>query len=182
MFDELRRDGIEPRVVNIGGGFPGTYATPAPAIESYGKAIMAMLDELGDRLPAEVIAEPGRYLVADAGVVQSEVLLVSTKEPGVRWVFLDVGVFTGLVETADEAIRYVVRTPRDGEPTGPAVVAGPTCDSTDVLYERHPYDLPLDLAEGDLVQLLNAGAYTAACSTVGFNGFPPLATYILPRS
>jgi ornithine decarboxylase len=181
VFDELRRDGIEPVVVNLGGGFPGSYVTPAPAIETYGKAIMQMLEELGDRLPESVIAEPGRYLVADAGVVQSEVLLVSVKDdPDLRWVFLDVGVFTGLVETADEAIRYVIRTPHDGTPTGPAVVAGPTCDSTDVLYERHPYELPLDLAEGDLVELMSAGAYTAACSSVGFNGFPPLATHILP--
>jgi ornithine decarboxylase len=76
VFDELRRDGIEPVVVNLGGGFPGSYVTPAPAIETYGKAILGMLEELGDRLPAMVIAEPGRYLVADAGVLQSEVLMV----------------------------------------------------------------------------------------------------------
>ncbi len=182
IFDDLRAAGIEPVVVNLGGGFPGSYARPAPAIEEYGKAISRMVEDLGDRLPAEVIAEPGRHLVADAGAVQSEVLLVSTKEPGRRWVFLDVGVFTGLVETADEAIRYLIRTARDGGPTGPAVVAGPTCDSTDILYEHEPYPLPLDLAEGDLVQLLSAGAYTAACSSVGFNGFPPLVTHVLPRS
>jgi ornithine decarboxylase len=93
-----------------------------------------------------------------------------------RWVFLDAGVFTGLVETLDEAIRYRIRTSRDGGPTGPCVVAGPTCDSADVLYEKAPVELPLTLGEGDTVRLLAAGAYTTSCSTVGFNGFPPLLT------
>jgi ornithine decarboxylase len=182
ILDELRADGIEPEVLNVGGGFPGTYEDHAPEIEAFGAAIGAELDALGDRLPARVVAEPGRYLVADAGVLQSEVLLVSHKDdPDVRWVFLDVGVFTGLVEALDESIRYVIRTPHDGGPTGPAVVAGPTCDSIDVLYERQPYDLPLALAEGDRVLLLGTGAYTTTYSTVGFNGFAPLRSHVLGK-
>ena len=92
---------------------------------------------------------------------------------------LDAGVFTGLVETLDEAIRYRLRTSADGGPTGPCVLAGPTCDSTDVLYEQVPVQLPLALAEGDTVRLLSAGAYTTCYSTVGFNGFAPLATRLV---
>ena len=95
---------------------------------------------------------------------------------GVRWVFLDAGVFTGLVETLDEAIRYRLRTSADGGPTGPCVLAGPTCDSADVLYEDRMVELPVDLAEGDEVRLLSAGAYTSCYSSVGFNGFAPLPT------
>jgi ornithine decarboxylase len=95
-------------------------------------------------------------------------------------VFLDAGVFTGLVETLDEAIRYPLRTNVDGGPTGPCVLAGPTCDSADVLYEREPVQLPLSLAEGDTVELLAAGAYTTCYSTVGFNGFAPLPTVLRP--
>ena len=64
-----------------------------------------------------------------------------------RWVYLDAGVFTGLVETLDEAIRYRLETDVAG-PTGPCVLAGPTCDSADVLYEKQPVHLPLALAEG----------------------------------
>ena len=83
---------------------------------------------------------------------------------GTRWVFLDAGVFTGLVETLDEAIRYPLDTDRDGGPTGPCVLAGPTCDSADVLYEQTMVELPLDLAEGDRVIFRCAGVYTASYS------------------
>jgi ornithine decarboxylase len=180
VLDALRRDGIEADVLNLGGGFPGTYDTAVPPIETFGKAITSYLEANRARLPASVIAEPGRYLVADAGVLQAEVLLISRKEdPSVRWVYLDVGVFTGLVEAMDESIRYLVRTPHDGRPTGPAVLAGPTCDSIDILYERHPYELPLDLAEGDRVEFMGTGAYTTTYSSVGFNGFPPLRSHVL---
>ena len=96
----------------------------------------------------------------------------------VRWVFLDAGVFTGLVETLDEAIRYRLGTTADGGPVGPCVLAGPTCDSADVLYQDRMVDLPLALAEGDVVRLESAGAYTSCYSTVGFNGFDPLATVL----
>jgi ornithine decarboxylase len=60
------------------------------------------------------------------------------------------------------------------------VVAGPTCDSADVLYEEFKYQLPLDLRAGDRVELLSAGAYTTTYSSVGFNGFPPLVAHYLP--
>jgi ornithine decarboxylase len=58
------------------------------------------------------------------------------------------------------------------------VLAGPTCDSADVLYQRTPVHLPLSLVEGDEVRLHSAGAYTSCYSTVGFNGFPPLPTSV----
>ena len=95
-----------------------------------------------------------------------------------RWVYLDAGVFTGLVETLDEAIRYRIETSADGGPSGPCVLAGPTCDSADVLYQVTPVQLPLALAEGDVVRLESAGAYTSCYSTVGFNGFDPLPVVI----
>ncbi len=98
-----------------------------------------------------------------------------------RWVYLDAGVFTGMVETLDEAIRYRLATSADGGPTGPCVLAGPTCDSADVLYEKRPVRLPLALAEGDRVVLRSAGAYSTCYSTVGFNGFDPMPTVLVGR-
>ena len=59
------------------------------------------------------------------------------------------------------------------------ILAGPTCDSADVLYEKTSYELPLDLAVGDRIDILSAGAYTSSYASVGFNGFPPLRTYCL---
>jgi ornithine decarboxylase len=118
-------------------------------------------------------------MVGNAGVIEAEVVLVAKKSEGdtVRWVYLDIGKFGGLAETMDESIRYPVRTPRDGAPVAPCVLAGPTCDSADVLYEKEPYDLPVSLEIGDKLLIEGTGAYTATYSAVAFNGFPPLKTY-----
>ncbi|MGZ4681980.1 MAG: type III PLP-dependent enzyme [Acidimicrobiales bacterium] len=179
----LRANDIEPAVVNLGGGFPASYVEQVPDISVYGAAIGASLRRrLGDRRPAKVMIEPGRFLVADAGVVQAEVVLVARKsrDDTTRWVYLDVGLFGGLAEVLDEAIRYRICTPHDGGLVGPVVIAGPSCDSADVLYERSGYRLPLALRDGDRVDLLSTGAYTSTYSSVWFNGFPPLRTRYLP--
>jgi ornithine decarboxylase len=149
----------------------------APPVGDYGSAIMSAIHRhLGQDIP-ELMAEPGRCLVADAGVLESEVVLIAERA-GVRWVYLDVGLFSGLVEAFGEGIRYRIEAQRNRTPlTGPGdevVLAGPTCDSLDVLYEKHRYVLPLGLRPGDRVRFLSAGAYTATYSTVGFNGFAPL--------
>ena len=93
-----------------------------------------------------------------------------------RWVYLDIGKFQGLAETMDEAIRYPIRTLHDADEKVPCVLAGPTCDSVDVMYEKSPYMLPFSLSIGDKVLIEATGAYTTTYSTVGFNGFPPLAS------
>jgi ornithine decarboxylase len=119
--------------------------------------------------------------VAEAGMIAAEVLLVSRKSDDdlYRWVYLDIGKFSGLAETIDEAIRYQFTTDRDHEPTGPCVLAGPSCDSADVLYEKRPVAMPLGLRAGDRIIIRNCGAYTSSYSSVGFNGFPPLDVVVL---
>lgn len=123
--------------------------------------------------------EPGRYLVADAGLLRTEILLISRKSAHEheRWIYLDAGLYNGLDETLDEHIHYRLRTPRDGGRCGPVILAGPTCDSADILYRRQPYELPLDLAIGDTIDFLSAGAYTASVAAVAFNGFSPIQTF-----
>ncbi len=93
-----------------------------------------------------------------------------------RWVYLDIGKFVGLAETIDESIRYRFRTPHDGGPTAPCVLAGPTCDSADVLYEKPPFQLPLASSRRQGAHPLHRRLYDDLLS-VGFNGFPPLRTY-----
>jgi ornithine decarboxylase len=175
---QARELGADPTFLNLGGGFPGTYREDAPQIEAYGAAVRGALAR---HFPEgiEVMVEPGRYMVADAGLLRTEVVLVSRRsvEDQERWVYLDCGKFHGLAETMDEAIRYRLRTPHDGGPIGPVAIAGPTCDSADVLYTKSAYELPLALEEGDMVDILSTGAYTTTYSSVGFNGFPPLAEY-----
>ena len=181
LFTDLRESGVNLRMVNMGGGFPTRYRDEVPEIGAFGNAIMgAMTRHFGNALP-EMIIEPGRFIVGDAGVVSAEVVLVSCRDKNdpVRWVDLDIGRFGGLAETEGEAIKYRIATPHDGGAVGPVAIAGPTCDGADILYERSNYRLPLALTGGDRVELLSTGAYVTTYASQRFNGFAPLAEYYL---
>lgn len=175
VWHALKDEGFELSLLNIGGGFPAFYGQELDAPQNYASDVMRQIhDKFGD-IPS-IMAEPGRGLVAEAGAIAAEVLLVSRKSDSElhRWVYLDIGKFSGLAETMDEAIRYQFITDRDHEPTGACILAGPSCDSADVLYEKQPVQLPLGLQSGDRIVIRNCGAYTSTYSSVGFNGFPPL--------
>ncbi len=175
VWHGLKADGFDLSLLNIGGGFPAFYGQELDAPQKYASDVMRQIsDRFGD-IPA-IMAEPGRGLVAEAGAIAAEVLLVSRKSDSElhRWVYLDIGKFSGLAETMDEAIRYQFITDRDHEPTGACILAGPSCDSADVLYEKQPVQLPLGLQSGDRIVIRNCGAYTSTYASIGFNGFPPL--------
>jgi ornithine decarboxylase len=181
VFKSCAERGISLSMVNLGGGFPARYVRKTPKLESYGKAIFkALRKHFGNNLPNTII-EPGRGLVGNAGVIEAEVVLIAKRSPEdeVRWVYLDIGKFHGLAETIGESIRYPIRTTHDRDEMVPSIIAGPTCDSVDVLYEKTPYPLPVTLAIGDKVLIEAAGAYTATYSSVGFNGYPPLRQYVI---
>jgi len=180
VWRQAEKAGHKLNLLNIGGGFPASYGTDMMPAEDYARAVMDMVDDRFGGVP-EIMAEPGRGLVAEAGAIAAEVLLVSRKHDDDlhRWVYLDTGRFSGLAETMDEAIRYRITTDRDHEATGPCILAGPSCDSADVLYERKPYQLPLGLKGGDRVVIHSCGAYTSTYASVGFNGFPPLDVVVI---
>ena len=181
IFRACAERGIVLSMVNLGGGFPAKYVRKTPKLESYGKAIFrALRRHFGNAVP-ETIVEPGRGLVGNAGLIEAEVVLIAKRSPEdeLRWVYLDIGKFHGLAETIDELIRYPIRTSKDRDEMAPCVIAGPTCDSVDVLYEKTPYPLPVSLAIGDKVLIEATGAYTATYSSVGFNGYPPLRQYVI---
>jgi ornithine decarboxylase len=179
LFTDLKSAGVELKMLNLGGGFPIRYQDDVPGNDIFGTAIMdSMVAHFGNDLP-DMLIEPGRAMVGDAGVVAAEVVLVCRRMEADerRWVYLDIGRYGGLAETEGEAIRY--RVTANGGAAGPVVLAGPSCDGVDVMYEKTPYRLPLDLAAGDRVLIHDTGAYVTSYASQNFNGFPPLAEHYL---
>jgi ornithine decarboxylase len=220
IFQEAEKFGVKLKMLNLGGGLPANYYSPHIKGDSYEMTLKpystkeyansiknALYDVFGKNLP-EIIIEPGRSMVGDAGIIVSEIVLISKKRDIRRkmnndfkdthgrkritlgpmkmdvreqkWVYFDVGKFGGLAETLDESINYPIHVERDGAPER-VILAGPTCDSADILYEKHPYYLPKDIKEGDKVYILSTGAYTQSYSAICFNGIPPLKAYVLPK-
>ena len=180
LFESLEKDNIRLKAMNIGGGFPADYLVKSNPLSIYAEEINFYVKAyFGDAAPT-IYLEPGRGLVGEAGVLVSEVVLISRKSKTdlKRWVYTDVGVFNGLMETIDESIKYPIYTEKTGE-EGDVVLAGPTCDSLDIIYEHFQYQLPLSLESGDRLYWLSTGAYTTSYSSIEFNGFPPLKTYFL---
>ena len=184
LFNSLEEEeGIRLTMINMGGGFPAHYIQPTNNLTDYASEITRYLqDDFGDELPM-IVLEPGRSLVGDCGILTSEVILVSRKNNTAlqRWVYQDAGKFNGLIETLDECIKYPVITSKDslGEKEGEVILAGPTCDSMDIMYENTKYRMPISLKPGDKLYWLSTGAYTSTYASVEFNGFPPIKTYFL---
>lgn len=181
IFERLQEeDNITLKMINLGGGFPANYLMRANTLETYAEEITRFLKEdFGEDLP-EIILEPGRSLISNSGVLVSEIVLISRKSHTAlhRWIFTDVGKFSGLIETLDESIKFPIYTEKQGE-SEDVILAGPTCDSADIMYEQHKYQLPLNLASGDRLYWFSTGAYTTSYSSIEFNGFPPLKSYFV---
>lgn len=180
LFDWMEKEHFRLKAINMGGGFPADYLVKTNPLSVYAEEINRYLSlYFGNSIP-KIYLEPGRGLVGEAGVLISEIISISKKSKTdlKRWVYTDVGIFNGLMETLGESIKYPVYTEKNGE-TGDVILAGPTCDSLDIMYEHFKYKLPLSLESGDRIYWLSTGAYTASYSAIEFNGFPPLQTYYL---
>lgn len=174
LIERMEAAGLSPSLLNLGGGFPIQHTRPMPTIEEIGATVRKSLADLPARFT--VIAEPGRYLVGDSFWMVTRVVGTATRK-GHRWIYLDVGAFTGLAETL-EGFDYELLSDRTG-PEAAMTVAGPSCDTADVLFQEKM--LPEDLQAGDLIYIPNAGAYTTAYAST-FNGFPLPRTVLLPGS
>jgi ornithine decarboxylase len=163
--------GLSLRSLNLGGGLPVQHLKPIPRLDEIGRLIASTVREL---FPPEVrlAIEPGRSLVGDAAVLVSSVV-GRARRGDERWLYLDVGVFNGLMETI-EGFGYELRAERDG-PTDRWTVAGPSCDSVDVPFPD--VELP-ELEVGERVYVMNAGAYTLSYAS-SFNGFGPPEVHAL---
>lgn len=181
IFDYLKGEGLELNLVNMGGGFPASYISKTNEMTVYSEEITRYLEEdFGEDSP-EIILEPGRSLVAESGILVSEVVLISQKSSmGVdKWLYVDTGKFNGLIETWDESIKYPLYCEARGEACEDFIIAGPTCDSQDVMYEYFRNPLPAYIKPGDRIYWLSTGAYTSSYCSVEFNGFPPLHVYFV---
>jgi ornithine decarboxylase len=182
LFRWAREEAHIPlKMLNMGGGFPADYVEPTDGLGQYAEDIGRFLDNnFKGAWPEEIIIEPGRSMAGNAGVIVAEVVNIAKKSVHERypWVFLDIGKFGGLIETLDEAIKYPIYFEGSG-PAREVIIAGPTCDSMDILYEKWTYTMPEGTRIGDKVYIFTTGAYTQSYSSVCFNGFPPLASYIL---
>ncbi len=175
LFDAVAEHGIELEMINLGGGFPASYVDPTFSVKEYADEIMRFLSEdFGEHMP-RIILEPGRSLVADAGIIVAEVINISRKSKNnmYQWVYLDIGKFGGMIETIDESIKFPIYFDREGM-ADEIILAGPTCDSMDILYENYKYHMPETSQAGDRVYIFTTGAYTRSYSAICFNGFPPL--------
>ena len=164
VFANMREAGLKPRLLNLGGGYPVRYVKPIPSIEIIAEVINEAIADLPEDI--RVMAEPGRYLVSDSACFVCRVVGTATRN-GKRWMYWDAGIFGGIIEVS-EGLRYEILTQRNGSPI-PWSVAGPTCDSVDVLM--HDEMLPEDIQENDFIFIPNAGAYTTSYAS-NFNGFP----------
>lgn len=170
--------GIEPTVLDIGGGFPAPYTHDVPTISAIGDVIMSELA----RLPCDVAvwAEPGRYLVAEAATIRTAVIGRERRRDA-EWVYVDMGVFQGLMECLEAPgwTYPVMRVSSSSSPTDTmlATLTGPTCDAWDTLFRR--VQLPRDIAVGDELLLSHVGAYSFEYGS-SFNGFDPPKIVVRP--
>lgn len=161
--------GVPTRIIDIGGGFPVTYREPMPTIDT----IAAVVDEeLGDRRDEfTLIAEPGRVLAADSMTLLSSVIGSAVRD-GRQWHYLDDGIYGSYSNVMTEDVHPPILALREiiGGVAGdePVTLAGPTCDSADVVARDYP--MPA-LNVGDVVVSPMMGAYTAVTSSQ-FNGIP----------
>jgi ornithine decarboxylase len=152
-------------VLDVGGGFPVDYVAPAMPIETFCAPIRAALANVPEGV--RIIAEPGRYISAPAGTCVASVM-GRAKRDGRWWYYLDDGLYGSFSGQLYDHARYPVDSLRQDGPRFPSVLAGPTCDSIDVVAE----DVLLpELEAGDLIVGRQMGAYTWASAT-DFNFFP----------
>jgi ornithine decarboxylase len=151
-------------VLDIGGGFPVAYSSDVPAIDDFCRPIREALARLPQHV--RVIAEPGRFIAAPAAIAVSSVM-GRAKRDGRWWYYLDDGLYGSYSGQLFDHAKYPVSVLKEGGELFESVLAGPTCDSIDVIDDA--ILLP-ELEVGDLVVGRMMGAYTWASAT-DFNFF-----------
>jgi ornithine decarboxylase len=181
IFNMARRAGIELKLVNLGGGIPVKHIKKTPKLAEIKWQIEKILNEaFADYPELELMIEPGRAVVGDSGNLVTSVI-AKAERGGENWLYVDVGVFNGLMESI-EGFSYEIVS--ELELSGfvdrgdfiPYTIAGPSCDSVDTMFKD--YYLPKNLDLGDRLYIKNAGAYTLSYAS-NFNGLEPPKVYFI---
>jgi len=167
VFQEARNRGYtKMNLVDIGGGFPAPYDASVKPFRELARVVNTELDRLFPK-EIQILAEPGRFLVATAGWAVSEVIGKAVRD-GKPCYYINDGVYHTYSGVIFDHCKYPIKAFKRGA-TQISAVFGPTCDALDVVSMSE--NLP-ELERGDFVYSTNIGAYSHASSTY-FNGFPP---------
>jgi ornithine decarboxylase len=175
IWQDAAAQGQPLQFLSLGGGLPAPYTHPIPAIAEIAAPVM---QEIRERfLPmghVRVAIEPGRSLVADAGILVSSVFGIATRG-GAKWAYIETGTYNGLIEAIETPERnfYPVVVKDNDRSHYRYHIGGPSCVTLDTPFEN--VELP-ELNVGDRLYILSAGAYTHVCATP-FNGFPVPSVY-----
>jgi ornithine decarboxylase len=168
IFKEARSRGYtKMNLLDIGGGFPAPYDATVRPFGELAKILNREIDRLFPK-EIQVLAEPGRFMVATAGIAVSKIIGKTIRD-GKLCYYINDGVYHTFSGVIFDHCHYHLKAFRKGA-TQICSVFGPTCDALDVVSMAE--ELPADLELGDLLYSENIGAYSAASST-WFNGFPP---------
>ncbi|MEO5356685.1 MAG: type III PLP-dependent enzyme [Nitrospirae bacterium YQR-1] len=174
VFDMASAAGIVLSVLNIGGGYPIKYTRDVPGVEKIEQNIDTIIRQ---RFSAdvEIYLEPGRSMVGDAGIMVSRVT-GKAQRLNEKWLYIDAGVFNGLMESIGGIkYSYIVETAAHTAAKQQWVLAGPSCDSFDVIDKNVYLNEP---EPGDVILVLSAGAYTVSYASE-FNGCAIPSTVII---
>jgi len=175
-----KRNGIQIEVINLGGGFPSKLTKEIPHIDLIRENINQTIKQTFANENLKFYIEPGRGIIGEAALMVSSVIGKASRGSE-NWLILDVGVYNGLLE-AIAGIEYEFVSDKELNALThrndliPYHIGGPTCDSWDTIIKN--YHLPSDLNIGDIVYILNTGAYTISEAT-RFNGFDPPRVFII---
>ena len=168
VWEKAYRRGIKPQMLNIGGGIPARYTRESLSVKEIAEYVKGLLKKYFGFQLLELQMEPGRGLVAEAGVLVTTII-GKAERYGENWLYIDSGVFHGLAETLG-GIRYSFYSPEGDSELTFYTIGGISCDGMDVVAEK--VALPKGLKVGDRIFILTAGAYTTVYAS-HFNGFPP---------
>jgi ornithine decarboxylase len=166
LWDLAERKGIPLQILNIGGGYPIRYTKQVIGIEAIEKNVNSLIFE---RFPGDIHVhiEPGRAVVGDAGILVTTVI-GKARRGDENWVYLDAGVFNGLMESVGGIkYSYLVEGSEQARARKDWTIAGPSCDSFDVIDKNVKLPEP---TIGSLMLILSSGAYTVSYASE-FNGF-----------